>query len=143
MLEARYQFDSETFFADFVREDRHWGNGVRATLVLLAMTLAGCEGPQKTGTPRVPPASSPRPAEIPAEDLLTLATTADMAAAHEAASDPAIEKAVREYLGSDAPRWQIVAARPIGDYVLLWIGFTEMADGGSGLVYSRRERRIG
>jgi hypothetical protein len=91
----------------------------------------------------VPAAPSARPSEIPAEDVLTLAIPADMDAAAEAASDPALQKAVREHLGGAAPRWQIVAARPVGDYVLLWISFPEIADGGVDLVYSRKERRIG
>jgi hypothetical protein len=112
-------------------------------VTLLAMSLAGCEGPQTAATPRVPAASSPRPSEIPPEDVLTLATKADLDAAEEAASDPALQKAIREHLGGDAPQWQIVAARPLGDYVLLWISFPEIADGGADLVYSRKEQRIG
>jgi hypothetical protein len=49
-------------------------------------------------------------------------------------SDPAIQKAIGDRVGGSARRWQIVAARPVGDYVLLWISFSDVADGGVDLV---------
>jgi hypothetical protein len=75
-------------------------------------------------------------------DVLTPATPADGAAAAKAASDPAISKAVSEYLGPGAPRWQIFAARDVGECVLLWVGFPNVADGGIDLVYSKPDRRV-
>lgn len=112
--------------------------------LLAALALIGCEKP-RGGSWRYPaaPASTTRPAEIPPDGVSTLATAADMAASAQWAADPAVKKAVADHLGSSAPRWQIGAARRVGDYVLLWIGFPDVMDGGIDLVYSIKEQRIG
>lgn len=116
---------------------------VRFILVTLtALALSACDKPQ-AGTAPIPAASSPRPSGIPAAGALTLATGADMKTAAQVASDPAIQKAVGVFLGSSAARWKLVAARPIGNCILLWISFPDIADGGTDLVYSTTEQRIG
>jgi hypothetical protein len=109
-------------------------------LLLMAMTVAGCG---RQATEPAAATQSTRPAEIPAPGVLTLATRADMDAAAGIASDPAIQKAIGDRVGGSAQRWQIVAARPVGDYVLLWVSFPDVADGGVDLVYSKKERCIG
>lgn len=117
---------------------------VRAPLTVvtvLTLLVGACEEPQaKWQFPTPSPAA--RPAVIPSPDVLTLATQADIAAAATAASDPVLSKAVSNYLGPGAPRWQIVALRNVGDYVLLWVAFPEVADGGIDLVYSKPDQRV-
>ena len=107
----------------------------------LCLAVAGCDDPKATWRYPTPPVTT-RPSNVPSPDVLTLATQADIATAAKSASDPSISKAVTDYLGSGAPRWNIVAARDIGDYVLLWLGFPEIADGGIDLVYSKPDQRV-
>jgi hypothetical protein len=115
----------------------------RATFLLFAL-LTACACDRRGPTAAPPPAPpAPRPAEIPAAGVLTPATPADLRAAAGAASDPAIRQAVRDYLGPSAPRWEVIAARPVGDYVLLWVNFPEIDDDGIDLVYSKKDRRVG
>jgi hypothetical protein len=107
----------------------------------LAILLAGCDRPKPAWHYPAPSAAT-RPAAVPPSSILTPATKADIAAAPAAAADPAISAAVNDHLGPGAPRWHISAARDIGDYVLLWIGFPDVADGGIDLVYSKRDHRV-
>jgi hypothetical protein len=74
------------------------------------------------------------------------ATSRDVGDAAGFAGDAALQKAITDYLPRTAwkPgwRWQLNAARPVGDCVLLWIGFPDVADGGVDLVYSKKDQRI-
>jgi hypothetical protein len=107
----------------------------------LPLLLVACDKPQ-TAWQYPTPSPATRPAAVPSPEVLTLTTQADIAAAANAASDAAISDAVTEYLGPGAPRWRIVAARNVGDFVLLWIAFPEVADGGIDLVYSTPDHRV-
>jgi len=115
--------------------------GLFTLIAALALLVGACDKP-KPAWQYPTPSPATRPAAVPSPDVLTLATEADVAAAAKAASDPAISKAVAEYLGPGAPRWQIFAARDVGECVLLWVGFPKVADGGIDLVYSKLDRRV-
>jgi len=108
----------------------------------LTITIAAECGEPKAAWRYPAPATAPRPAAIPPPNVITRATQEDAAAAARAASDPAISKAIKDYLGAGAPQWHVAAARDIGDYVLLWIGFPEIVDGGIDLVYSKQNRQV-
>ena len=115
--------------------------GILTLIAALALAVGGCDKPKAAWQYPTPPATS-RPTVVPSPDVLTLATQTDIAAATKAASDPALSKAVTDYLGPGAPRWNVAAARDIGDYVLLWVGFHDVADGGIDLVYSKPDTRV-
>ena len=72
--------------------------------------------------------------KLPAEDELTLATKVDMDFVAELT--PGTIKAVERYLKPSGETVVISAARPVGDYLLLWIAFAEVADGGIDLIWS-------
>ena len=114
----------------------------RLFVVLIAMAAVGCDRPQTATTQTPSTTQSTRPAEVPLANVLTLATKADMEAAADVASDPAVQKAIGDYVGNSASRWEVVAARSLGDFVLLWVSFPDVADGGIDLVYSKKEQRI-
>lgn len=114
---------------------------ILSLIIVLAFAVTGCRKPEATWHHPTSSATT-RPSAIPLSDVLTLATQADIGAAANAAADPAISKAVSDYLGPGAPRWYVAAARDIGDHVLLWVGFPEVADGGIDLVYSKLDRRV-
>jgi hypothetical protein len=107
-------------------------------VTIMALFLSGCAGAPTT-TPGATPA---RPDEVPAEGVLTLATTADIDRATACSGDAAIQSAVNDYLAKPGRQWTINAARPVGDYVLLWISFPGTADGGIDLIYSTKDQRI-
>src|SRR4051812_47379207 len=109
---------------------------VLTLIAALTLAVVGCDKPQATWQNPTPSATT-RPAAVPSPNVLTLATEADIAAATKASSDPAISKAVSNHLGAGTPRWNVAAARDIGDYVLLWVGFPDIADGGIDLVFSK------
>lgn len=110
--------------------------------------LSACDKPSPPPVP--PPATTVapyRPAEVPAEGVLTLATPADIARAPAFVSNPAIQKAIKDFIATDhlykpTDPWTLNAARPVGDYVLLWISFPKIADGGIDLIYSTKDHRI-
>jgi hypothetical protein len=112
-----------------------------ALVTIAVCILSGCGQPQGSWQP---PASSEatRPQAIPAADVLTPATPADIAAASASEAESAVSTAVRDYLGPGAPRWRIVASRHLGDYLLLWVAFPDIADGGIDLVYSKSDQRV-
>jgi hypothetical protein len=114
---------------------------VLSLLAALTLAVVGCDKPK--GSWKYPtPSPATRPSVVPSPDVLTLATQADIGAAAKGPLDPAISKAISVYLGPGAPRWKIVAARDVGDYVLLWLGFPDIADGGIDLVYSKPEQQV-
>ncbi len=81
-------------------------------------------------------------ARLPASSKLTLATETDILNA-TVASDT-VKDAVEHYLRirGEHAAWRIGAARVVGEYMLLWIGFPEVLDGGIDLIYSSKEQRI-
>jgi len=54
--------------------------------------------------------------------------------------DPAVTKTVEESLKPTTV--QISAARPIGNYLLLWVAFPNVVDGGVDLIFSVEKKRI-
>jgi len=113
------------------------------TLAVAILTWNAGAAQQSAASDSPTAVDAARPIGIPAADALTLAKPADMQAAAQFASDPALQLAVNAYLRGSAQRWKLVAARELGDYVLLWISFSGVADGGVDLVYSKKQRRIG
>jgi hypothetical protein len=78
--------------------------------------------------------------DLPSKTDLTLAKRADVDLAKDLA--PETIKAVEEFLEPTGRRIQIAAARPIGKYLLLWVGFPEVADGGVDLIFSVEKKRV-
>ena len=56
--------------------------------------------------------------------------------------DTAVTKTVEDFFRPTGTAFQICAARPIGRYVLLWVSFPKVADGGVDLIYSAEKRKI-
>lgn len=110
-------------------------------MALVMIAVSGCEN---DGSLPVPPenalsASARDELKLPAEGELTLATKADMDFVAELT--PATIKAVERYLKTTGETVVISAARPVGDYLLLWIAFPEVADGGIDLIWSVEKRK--
>jgi len=77
---------------------------------------------------------------LPAKAELTLGTDSDREKANTLY--PKMKNAVDAFLNPKTVEWQIVAARPIGKHILLWIAFPKIADGGVDLIYSVEKKRI-
>ena len=77
---------------------------------------------------------------LPLENVLTLATKEDIEFA--ARLDAATIKAVEQSLEYTGDKVAIVAARPIGDYLLLWIIFPNTDDGAINLIWSVENQQI-
>lgn len=109
---------------------------MKCIFVLAAMVvLAGCDRRELTIAPEDTLSAAAR-AELglPPADALTLATEADMASV--AKLTPETVNAVRRFLGPAGTEITIVAARPVGSYLLLWVSFPKIADGGIDLIWS-------
>lgn len=106
---------------------------------VVAIAMFGCDRQQPVRTFTEP---STRPADVPAAGVLTPAIAEDGKAAVKFATDGNITKAVNDFVGKSVKRWELTAARQVGEYVLLWIAFPGVADGGVSLVYSQKEHRI-
>ncbi len=103
--------------------------------LVAVVVLAGCDGRDLT----VPPddtlsAAARAELGLPSAGVLTLATEADMASISKLT--PETVNAVREFLEPAGTEIAIVAARPVGSYLLLWISFPKIADGGIDLIWS-------
>lgn len=55
---------------------------------------------------------------------------------------PDTVNAIESFLKPSGRKTQIVAARPIGNYILLWVAFPEVADGGVDLIFSLEKKRV-
>lgn len=77
---------------------------------------------------------------LPQEGKLVLATPADVAYVKSVGDD--VLSVLSEFFGPKTAKWQIVAARPVGDCLLLWVGFPGIADGGIDLIYSKKVNGI-
>lgn len=112
--------------------------------VCVLMTACyGCDKSTKPGPVKKPPVLSPQEraaAGLPAAGELTLANDED--GKHVLKLDSAVDDALGRYLEPLKVKWKICAARPVGDYILLWIGFPEVIDGGRDLIYSVKEQQI-
>ena len=79
-------------------------------------------------------------AGLPLPDQLTLATKEDIGSVPSVGKE--VHAAVRAYLEPREVEWKLTAAREVGDYVLLWIAFPKIADGGVDLIYSIKAKCI-
>ena len=77
---------------------------------------------------------------LPPKTELTLASKTDMEYVKKVS--PETIKAVETFLKPTGRDIQISAARPVGDYLLLWIAFPKVADGGVDLIFSAREKKV-
>lgn len=128
----------------------HGGIGGRALtrfvmLALCVLAVSSCQKPDPSGEAAIAAADQLSDAarvelQLPARGALTLATAADRETIKALA--PEVHAAVGAHLKQDTATWQIVAARPIGKYLLLWIAFPKVADGGVDLIYSVEKKRI-
>jgi hypothetical protein len=108
-------------------------------ILLLAMVMIAASGCENESSQSFPPenslsASARNELNLPPEDELTLATKVDMEFVAELT--PETIKAVDLYLKPIQEKIVISAARPVGEYLLLWIGFSEVYDGGIDLIWS-------
>jgi hypothetical protein len=118
---------------------RYW----MITLMVLAMT--GCQkanvsieeaiGPEAALTD-----SARAELHLPLKTDLTLATPADTEFVNSLTTDTV--KAVEIFLKPVERTIRIAAARPIGNYLLLWVAFPEVADGGVDLIFSIEKKRV-
>ena len=110
------------------------------SIVLGLATLAGCDKSNGVASSAVSPTT--HPAGVPPAHVLTLATSDDIETANKFEDDRGIKQALAQYPASSRHSWKIVAARDVGEHVLLWLAFPAVADGGADVVYSKKERRI-
>ena len=116
---------------------------VLITVCVLMTACYGCDTSTEPGSTKKPPTLSPQEratAGLPAVGKLTLANAED--AKYISKLTSAVDDAVGRHLKPRNVEWKISAARPAGDYILLWIAFPEIADGGIDLIYSTKEQQI-
>ncbi len=115
-------------------------------LIAVCVLMTVCYGCDKSTEPvaaKKPSVLSPQERAatgLPAAGELTLANAED--GKYVLKLDSAVDDAVGRYLKPRNVKWKIGAARPVGDYILLWIGFPEIADGGMHLIYTVKDQRI-
>ena len=100
------------------------------------IAVSGCENESNQSFPpeETLSASARIERKLPPEGELTLATEDDRE--FVAALTPDTINAVQRYLKPTAEEIVVSAARPVGDYLLLWIGFPDVMDGGIDLIWS-------
>lgn len=105
-------------------------------LILLATAaVSGCQPGSVSIPPEVALSGAARAeAGLPAGDELTRPTKTD--AAFVTNLNPETVKAVEAFLRPESKKITIHAARPVGSYLLLWIRFPGIADGGIDLIWS-------
>ncbi len=114
-------------------------------IVLAVIALAGCQKDTACVPSPIVPAdllsdNARAQLHLPAKGVPTLATAADMG--HVRSLDAAVTRTVEGFLKPTGTAFQICAARPVGRYVLLWVSFPKVADGGVDLIYSVEKGRI-
>jgi hypothetical protein len=77
--------------------------------------------------------------KLPPEGQLTLGTNTDIE--FVAKLTPETLKAVERCLKSTGRKFIINAARPVGNHLLLWIGFPDVADSGVDLIWSVEKQK--
>ncbi|MCC6698150.1 MAG: hypothetical protein IT365_21185 [Candidatus Hydrogenedentes bacterium] len=113
--------------------------------MLILCSLCGCQ--QKNGTPDIdiPPEDFlddgiRAELALPAKDELTLATNADVQFVKTLSRE--VIAAVEQSVTPQSAEFRIAAARPVGGYLLLWIGFPEVMDGGEHVIYSVEKKKL-
>jgi hypothetical protein len=131
-------------------------NTVRATAGLLSSALlmvlfASCSGGSVTpgansaGSAKTEKAltnAERETAGLPLEGVLTLAQPGDTDAARSVPEK--VRQGVAAYIKTherDA-EWKVCAARPVGKYLLLWIWFPKIMDGGVDVIYSMDDDQV-
>lgn len=112
---------------------------MKIPLLVFFLLLTGCG----RSTPTAPPRSlltvhERSELQLPQADQLTLATQADIDYVKTLPKE--VHDTTTTFLQPRHQRFSIVAARPVGRYLLLWISFPSVADGGIDLIYSVEER---
>ena len=113
--------------------------------MLILSSLCGCQ--QENGSPSIdiPPVDVlddgvRAELALPARDELTLATNADIQFVKTLS--PEVIAAVERSVTPQSAEFRIAAARPVGGYLLLWIGFPEVMDGGEHVIYSVEKKKL-
>ena len=114
-------------------------------IILAVVAFSGCQKDTASVEPAIPPEdllSDIARAELhlPEKSALTLARASDIE--YVKSLDTAVNKTVEDFLKPTGRAFQISAARPVGKYLLLWISFPEVVDGGVDLIYSAEKRKI-
>jgi hypothetical protein len=109
--------------------------------VLVILLVSGCGD---DSAPSYPPENTLSASErvelgLPPEGELTLATEVDRD--FVAKLSPDTIRAVERYFKSAGEDAMISAARPAGEYLLLWIGFSEVVDGGMDVIWSVEDQK--
>jgi len=118
---------------------------MRYLTVLGVIVLAGCQKEPARVLSAIAPAdlladNVRAERRLPAKSVPTLATAADIE--YVTRLDTAVTRTVEDFLRPTGAAFQICAARPVGRYVLLWVSFPKVADGGVDLIYSAEKRKI-
>ena len=112
---------------------------------LVALVMAGCQKAHVSAEEAIRPEdalsdSARAEHHLPLKHVLTLAKPADTDFVKSLSPDTL--KAIELFLEPDERKHQIVAARLIGNYILLWVAFPGVADGGVDLIYSLEKKRV-
>gem|GEM_PF-4416483 len=114
---------------------------MKIPILVLFLIVAGCE----RRTPTAPARSLLTVQErselhLPQVNQLTLATQTDVDYVKTLGKE--VHDTTVMFLESRHQRFSIVAARPVSRYLLLWISFPDVVDGGIDLIYSIGKRAI-
>jgi hypothetical protein len=119
---------------------------MRCWIITLAMlAMAGCQKANVAVKEAIRPEdvltdSARIELHLPLKGDLTLARPADAEFAKGLSPDTV--KAVELFLKPVERKHHIVAARLIGNHILLWVAFPEVADGGVDLIFSLEKKRV-
>ncbi len=114
-------------------------------IALAVLVMAGCQKANVSVEEAIRPEdalsdSARAEHHLPLESDLTLAKPADIEFVKSLSPDTV--KAVELFLRPVERKHHIVAARLIGNYILLWVAFPEVADGGVDLIFSLEKKRV-
>jgi hypothetical protein len=109
------------------------------------LAMAGCQKANVTVEEAIRPEdaltdSARTELHLPIEGDLTLAKLADVEFVNSLSSDTV--NAVESFLKPSGGKILIVAARPVGNYILLWGAVPEVSDGGVDLIFSLEKKRV-
>ncbi len=118
--------------------NRYW-------ITILAVIVMGCQKADVSVEEAIRPEDALTDSvrtelHLPLKGDLTLAKPADTEFVMGLSPDTV--NAVESFLKPAGRKTRIVAARPIGNYILLWVAFPEVADGGVDLIFSLEKKRV-
>ncbi len=113
--------------------------------ILAVIVMAGCQKADVSVDEAIRPEDALTDSvrtelHLPLKGDLTLAKPADTEFVMGLSPDTV--NAVESFLKPTGRKTRVVAARPIGNYILLWVSFPAVADGGVDLIYSLEKKRV-